>query len=155
MKTLCLYYSRTNKTKEIMRRIAEMTDADLMEYTDGVDRSGIFGYLRSCIDAYRKPPAVRIIGGEPDWASYDRVVVGMPVWAEAPCIIGRAFLEQYSGRFCGDLYLVVTHMAKTDYDKKIRKLYSVCASEPKAHLSLQTKKHDPAAEIESFVKRYL
>ena len=50
MKTLCLYYSRTNLTRVIMNRIAMLTDADVYEYTDGVDRSGIMGYLRSCID---------------------------------------------------------------------------------------------------------
>ena len=152
MKTLCLYYSRTNLTRFVINRIAMLTDADVYEYTDGVDRSGIMGYLRSCIDAYRKPPVVRIVGGEPDWAAYDRVVVGMPVWAEAPCIIGKAFLQQYSSKFHCDLYLVVTHMASVDYAKKIRKLYDDCAVKPKGYLSVQTKKHDPDKEIRNFVK---
>ena len=152
MKTLCLYYSRTNLTRVIMNRIAMLTDADVYEYTDGVDRSGIMGYLRSCIDTYKKPPVVKIVGEEPDWAAYDRVVVGMPVWAEAPCIIGKAFLQQYSSKFHGDLYLVVTHMASVDYAKKIRKLYDDCAKEPKGYLSVQTKKHDPYKEIRNFVK---
>ena len=152
MKTLCLYYSRTNLTRFVINRIAMLTDADVYEYTDGVDRSGIRGYLRSCIDAYRKPPVVRIVGEEPDWAAYDRVIVGMPVWAEAPCIIGKAFLQQYSSRFNGDLYLVITHMASTDYAKKILRLYDDCAVEPKGYLSVQTKKHDPDKEIRNFVK---
>lgn len=152
MKTLCLYYSRTNLTRVIMKRIAMLTDADLYEYTDGVDRSGIRGYLRSCIDSCRKFPEVSIIGGEPDWASYDRVIVGMPVWAEAPCVVGKAFLQQFSGKFRGDLHLVVTHMAGADYDKAIHKIYKYCASEPKSYLSVQTKKHDPEAEIKRFVR---
>jgi hypothetical protein len=129
-----------------------LTDADVYEYTDGVDRSGIMGYLRSCIDTYKKPPVVKIVGEEPDWAAYDRVVVGMPVWAEAPCIIGKAFLQQYSSKFHCDLYLVVTHMASVDYAKKIRKLYDDCAVKPKGYLSVQTKKHDPDKEIRNFVK---
>ena len=129
-----------------------LTDADLYEYTDGVDRSGFRGYLRSCIDSYRKFPEVSIVGGEPDWSAYDRVIVGMPVWAEAPCVVGKAFLQQYSGKFRGNLYLVVTHMAGAGYDKAIRKIYQYCAAEPKAYLSVQTKKHDPEAEISRFVR---
>lgn len=152
MKTLCLYYSRTNLTRVIMSKIAMLTGADLVEYSDGIDRSGFRGYVRSCIDSYRKPPQVHIVGEEPDWESYDQVIVGMPLWAESPCVVGKAFLQQYSSKFCGDLYLVVTHMAEADYDKAIRKMYKYCDSEPKAHLSVQTKKHDPDAEIRNFVR---
>jgi len=152
MKTLCLYYSRTNLTRVIMRRIAMLTDADQYEYTDGVDRSGFKGYIRSCIDSYRELPEVHIVGEEPDWESYDRVIVGMPLWAESPCLVGKAFLQKYSSRFRGDLFLVVTHMADSDYDKAIRKVYKYCANEPKGYLSVQTKKHDPEREIASFVR---
>jgi flavodoxin len=41
MKTLCLYYTRTNTTKEVMENIAGILDADIAEYTDGRDRSGV------------------------------------------------------------------------------------------------------------------
>ena len=129
-----------------------LTDADLYEYTDGKDRSGIRGYISSCIDSYRRAPEVHIAGDEPDWAAYDRVIVGMPVWAETPCVVGKAFLQQYSSRFCGDLYLVVTHMSAAGYDKAIRKLYKYCSKEPAAYLSVQTKNHDPETEIKRFVR---
>ena len=152
MKTLCLYYSRTNLTRVITRRIAMLTDADVYEYTDGVDRSGIKGYIRSCIDSFKALPDVYIAGDEPDWDAYDRVIVAMPIWSESPCVIGKAFLQKYSGKFRGKLYLVVTHMAKADYDKAIRKIYQLCAVAPEAHLSVQTKNHDPESEIKSFVR---
>lgn len=153
MKTLCLYYSRTNTTRVIMKRLASLLDADLMEYADGIDRSGFRGYLRSCIDSYRKFPEVHIIGEEPDWDAYDRVIVAMPTWAEGPCVVGKAFLQQYSSRFHGDLYLVVTHMAKNDYDKAIRKVYQYCAKDPSGYLSLRTRDHDPDMEIKRFVRQ--
>lgn len=155
MKTLCLYYTRTNTTRVIARRIAMLLDADLLEYTDGKDRSGLKGYIRSCIDSFKEPPEVHIIGDEPEWDKYDRVIVAMPTWGEAPCIIGKAFLQQHSGKFRGDLYLVVTHMAKSDYDKAIRRLYGCSAVTPKAHLSLQTKNHDPDKEIKHFIKNIM
>jgi hypothetical protein len=43
-------------------------------------------------------------------------------------------------------------MAGIDYDKAIRKVYGLCANEPKGHLSLQTKNHDPDMEIKRFVR---
>ena len=152
MKTLCLYYSRTNTTRVIARRIAMLLDADLFEYTDGKDRSGLKGYLASCIDAYREPPEVHIVGDEPRWDDYNKVIVAMPVWCETPSVVGKGLLQQYSSRLRGDLYLVVTHMANTDYNKAIRKVYGSSAMPPKAHLSLQTKNHDPDAEIKCFVR---
>lgn len=76
----------------------------------------------------------------------------MPTWAESPCVVGKAFLQQYSSKFCGSLYLVVTHMAKTSYEKAIRKIYKYCTKDPSGYLSLQTKDHDPDAEIRGFVK---
>ena len=153
MKTICLYYSRSNLTRSIARRLSELLGADLFEYTDGVNRRGVLGYLRSCVDSFRKPPAVYVIGNEPDWEKYDRVIVAMPVWAEKPCVVGQAFLQQFSAKFRGDLYLVVTHMAENDYEKAIRKVYRCCVKEPAGHLSLQTKDHDPGAEIEEFVRK--
>lgn len=152
MKTLCLYYSRTNTTRVIARRIAMLLGADLFEYTDGKDRSGFKGYVASCIDSFKEPPKVHIIGDEPDWDAYDRVIVAMPTWVEAPSVVGRGFLQQYSGKFKGSLYLVVTHMAAADYEKPIRKLYGCSIVAPTAHLSVQTKNHDPEAEIQRFVR---
>ncbi len=152
MKTVCLYYSRSGNTKSVMERMARMLDADFFEYTDGKDRSGVKGYLTSCVDSYRKLPEVKIVGGEPEWEKYDRVIVAMPVWAEAPCVVGKAFLKQYSSKFRGDLHLVVTHMSKADYGKAIAKAYGYSAVRPKSYLSLQTKNHDCGAEIRRFVK---
>ena len=37
MKTLCLYYTRTNTTKEAMEHLAKLLGADIAEYTDGKD----------------------------------------------------------------------------------------------------------------------
>ena len=93
-----------------------------------------------------------IVGAEPEWDKYDRIIVAMPIWSEMPCVVGKAFLKQYSDKFNGDLHLVVSHMAKNDYDKSIRKIYKFSSVEPKSHLSLQTKNHDCGAEIKHFVQ---
>ena len=43
MKTLCLYYTRTNTTKTAMEHLAKLLDADLAEYTDGKEISIMTG----------------------------------------------------------------------------------------------------------------
>lgn len=53
---LCMYYSRTGATRQAMTEIAQALDAELVELTDGVDRQGARGYLRSGMDAMRRPP---------------------------------------------------------------------------------------------------
>ena len=37
---LCLYYSRSGNTRQTMAEIAEALEAELVEFTDGVDRQG-------------------------------------------------------------------------------------------------------------------
>ena len=54
MKTLCLYYTRTDKTKEVMETVARRIGADLAEYTDGKDRSGVLGYIGACFVTVKK-----------------------------------------------------------------------------------------------------
>ena len=44
---LCLYYSRSGNTRQTMAEIAEALEAELVEFTDGVDRQGRKGYFRS------------------------------------------------------------------------------------------------------------
>ena len=51
---LCIYYSRSGNTRKAMEEIATALDAELVEITDGVDRSGTAGWLRSGMDAMRK-----------------------------------------------------------------------------------------------------
>ena len=36
---LCIYYSRTGNTKKVMKAIASEMDAELVELTDGIERS--------------------------------------------------------------------------------------------------------------------
>ena len=54
MKTLCLYYTRTNTTKAAMEHLAKLLDADIAEYTDGKDRSGALGYVGACFASMKK-----------------------------------------------------------------------------------------------------
>ena len=74
MKTLCLYYTRTNTTKAAMEHLAKLLGADLAEYTDGKDRSGIFGYLSACVASQKKAASQISIKGNIKPEDYDRVI---------------------------------------------------------------------------------
>ena len=152
MKTLCLYYTRTNSTKKAMERLAELTGADLAEYTDGKDRSGWLGYLGACIASMKKTFPKVHIKGEPDLRTYDRVVIGMPVWAEAPSVVGRAFIRKYRKKLPDQVYYAVTHMAKTEYTEKIKAMDRLLGRPSAGQVSLRTKDHDFLQDVEAFAK---
>ena len=48
---LCIYYSRTGHTKKAMEEVAAALGAELLELSDGIDRSGALGAFRSGLDA--------------------------------------------------------------------------------------------------------
>lgn len=76
-KTLVIYYSRTGNTRGVATTIAQELEADKEELREPSRRRG---WLRSLIDALRRRDA-EILPIERDFADYDLVVIGSPVWA--------------------------------------------------------------------------
>ena len=151
MKTLCLYYTRTGTTKAAMEKLAQLLDADLAEYTDGKDRSGVLGYIGACFVSAKKTRVA--IKENVDLASYDRVIIGMPVWVEGPCAIGRAFMSQYKESLKGEVYYAVTHMGKGTYEEKIKAMDQLLGRPSAGQISMQTKEHDYLQDIEEFAAK--
>ena len=151
MKTLCLYYTRTGTTKAAMEKLAQVLDADLAEYTDGKDRSGVLGYIGACFVSAKKTRVA--IKENVDLASYDRVIIGMPVWVEGPCAIGRAFISQYKESLKGEVYYAVTHMGKGTYEEKIKAMDQLLGRPSAGQISMQTKEHDYLKDIEEFAAK--
>ena len=152
MKTICLYYSRTNMTKKAIETLAEILDADVFEYTDGKKRDGVLGYIVACFDSLRRQLPNVIIKGDPDFSAYDRVIIGMPLWAEGPCVVGRTLIKQYSDVFPEDVYYVVTHMANNDYMKKIKGLDKILGRPSQGQISIRTKDNDYIRDIKTVAK---
>jgi flavodoxin len=153
MKTLCLYYTRTNTTKAAMEHLAKLLDADLAEYTDGKDRSGILGYISACFASKKKAASQVSIKGDIQLDEYDRVIIGMPVWAEGPCAIGCGFIEKYKTKLPKDVYYVVTHMSKNGYETKIKAMDEILGRSSAGQISLSTKGQDYIKYIETFAKQ--
>ena len=148
-KTVCLYYSRTNTTKDAIKRLGELLGADVYEYTDGKARAGKLGYVGACFASFKKYIDVKI-KGEPDLSQYDRVIIGMPIWVEGPSIIGKSLLRKYGAELPDEVWYVVTQMGKSDYTKKIYALDEYIGRPAMGHLSLRTKDNDYIKEIEEF-----
>ena len=92
---LCMYYSRTGATRQAMTEIAQALDAELVELTDGVDRSGARGYLRSGMDAMRRATLpLAPYETERPLSEYRLVILGTPVWAGRCASPVRALLKR-------------------------------------------------------------
>ena len=79
---LCIYFSRTGNTRKAMEEIAEALGAELVEITDGVDRSGWGGWMRSGLDAMRRTTLRnKPFQTERPLKDYRLVILGTPVWA--------------------------------------------------------------------------
>ena len=92
---LCMYYSRTGNTKTAMEELASALDAELAELRDGVDRTGVKGYLRSGMDAMRRTVEPLLpFETEKPLASYKLVILGTPVWAGRCSSAARSFLKE-------------------------------------------------------------
>ena len=93
---LCMYYSRTGNTRETMTEIAAELDAELVEITDGLDRSGWGGWMRSGLDSVRRTTRrVKPFRTEKKLSDYRLVIIGSPVWAGRCSSIARGFLKEY------------------------------------------------------------
>ena len=153
MRTLCLYYTRTNTTKEIMENIAGIIGADVAEYTDGKDRSGFLGYVGACFATVNNTISKVSIKGEIHLKEYDRVIIGMPVWVEGPCAIGRALIKKNSGVMPSEVYYVVTHMGKKhDYTAKIKAMDKLLGRPSAGQISIRTKENDYIKESAAFAE---
>ena len=153
MRTLCLYYTRTNTTKEIMENIAKIIGADVAEYTDGKDRSGFPGYVGACFASVNNTISKVSIKGEINLKKYDRVIIGMPVWVEGPCAIGRALIKKHSSVMPSEVYYVVTHMGdRHDYTAKIKAMDKLLGRPSAGQVSIRTKENDYIRESTAFAE---
>lgn len=80
MKSLVVYYSRTNTTRKLAEKIASQTNADIEEIKPKVNYQGKIGYMRGGKDAMSEK-IIDIEEMKCDPKDYDMVYVGGPVWA--------------------------------------------------------------------------
>ena len=119
---LCLYYSRTGKTRQVMEEIAEALDCECAELRDRVDRSGAVGWLRCGLDAMRKRTrAMEPVDTRRALHDYRLVIIGTPIWAGRCSSVARGFLKR-RGLELRDTAYVLTHGSDELYKDVYRQL---------------------------------
>jgi len=104
---LCVYYSRTGATKALMEEIAGELGCEIVALDDGINRSGLFGWLRSGMDAMsRRIHHVARPNTKLPLEEYDLVIIGTPVWAGRCSSPARSFLLQFGEELKEAAYLI-------------------------------------------------
>lgn len=115
--TLCVYYSRTGRTEKLMTEIAQALQCEAVKLSDGVDRSGVRGWLRSGMQAMaRKLPPVEEVKPLLPLSAYELVIIGTPVWAGRCSAPVRSFLRQYGEQLRRVAY-VITRASNVRYEE--------------------------------------
>jgi menaquinone-dependent protoporphyrinogen IX oxidase len=96
LRTLVVYYSRSGTTRKIAEALSRALNANVEEIVESKSRAGFFGYLRSLVEAIQRNPSA-IAQSKCDPSSYDRVIIGTPVWAWSVSSPVRAYLMANKG----------------------------------------------------------
>jgi flavodoxin len=107
MKTLILYYTRTNVTKYVaeLLKTAIGSDVEIEQVIDKNPRKGALGYMTAGKDAMTKKPA-DIESLKSNLDDYERIFIGQPVWGWTMTPAIRGLLKNHSirnkkvGLFC-------------------------------------------------------
>ena len=104
---LCIYYSRTGNTRQVILDMAQELNAEAVEIRDGVGRGGLFGWLRCGRDAMRRTTDPLLpFQTEKALSEYRLVIVASPVWAGRCSSVVRGFLKQYGKKLQAAAYLL-------------------------------------------------
>lgn len=94
MKTLIVYYSYTNNTEKVAKRIAELKKYDILKLEPLVDYST--DYQTVVDEEEAKMDSEEIVELKPinvDLNQYDRIILGTPVWWYTMAPVVRSFLS--------------------------------------------------------------
>ena len=134
---LCLYYSRSGQTKAAMWEIAGELNAELVEISDGVDRSGTRGYIRAGMEAMRRSTRPLLpVQTEKPLGEYRLVIIGSPVWAGRCASPIRGFLKR-RGLEIERVAYVLTRQSERHYDEVYQQMDHYTAAEHLLAVSLR------------------
>jgi len=134
VKTLVAYYSRTGHTHQLAREIAACCGADVEKITDGIDRSGPWGYLRSGWQAlFGATPPIRRAARDP--RDYDLVIIGTPVWNWSPAAPVRSYVVQHAGQFKRVAFFCTE--GGSGADRVFAELQGICGQLPLATIAVK------------------
>lgn len=149
-KILVVYYSRTGHARRIAQDLAARCGADLEGIHDRTKRAGVFGFMRSAVEAFREKPAP-IAPATSDVGSYDLVVLGTPVWASHVSSPMRSFVQAHAAQF--KRIAVFCTQGGNGGPKVLAEIAALCGKDAVATLVLNEadiEKKRYAAQLEGF-----
>lgn len=152
MKTLIVYYSRTNVTKVIANKLQKELNCDIEEITDDGKYDGKLGFLKGGMNATMgRASDINPISKNP--ADYDLVIVGTPVWSSnmAPPIF--TYLIQNRDKI-NKMASFCTCMGG-GYDKALENMAEVSGKEQISTMFLTSKDiENPSEKINNFINKF-
>ena len=150
MKTLIVYYSRTNVTKDIANRIQKELDCDIEEITDGGKYDGRLGYMKGGMNASMgRTSDIDPISKNP--SDYDLVIIGTPVWASNMATPVYTYLIKYNDQI-KEMASFCTCISG-GYEKALEKMAEVSGKTQVSTMFLNAKDvENPTEKINTFIK---
>ena len=151
MKTLLVYYSRTNVTEKIAKLIQKELNCDIEEITDGGKYNGKLGYMKGGMNASMgRTSEIDPVSKDP--SEYDLVIIGTPVWASNMATPVYSYLLKYNqniktlASFCTCI--------SGGFEKTLKNIDETCGitSIAKMHLNAKDVKN-PSEKINNFINQ--
>lgn len=149
MKSLVVYYSRSNITKRLAEDIAGKTGADIEEIVPKVNYQGKLGFARGGKHALSEK-IIDIEETKFNPEEYDVVYIGAPVWAGKIANPTLTYIKRNGGKL-NNVKFFMTAGSK-DYEKGFRQLekYSITPIKTFGLTTKQVKKGDYS--LDSFLE---
>jgi flavodoxin len=149
MKSLVVYYSRSNITKKLAENIAGEIDADIEEIVPKVNYQGKLGYARGGKHALSEK-IIEIEDTKFNPEDYDVVYIGAPVWAGKIANPTLSYIKQNEGKLKNVKFFMTA--GSKDYEKGFRQLekYSITPIKTFGLTTKQVKKDDYS--LDSFLE---
>jgi flavodoxin len=150
-RAVVVYFSRTGYTRKIAEEIAARCGADLEAIEDVRPRAGIFGYLRSAREAYKKLP-IEIRPAAKNPSEYDLVILGTPIWAGNVSSPIRAYLTAHRAEL--KQVAVFCTQGGSGAEKVLNDMAELCGRKPVASLALndgEIKRREYAEKLHRFL----
>lgn len=135
MKSLVVYYSRTNITKKLANDIADKIGADIEEIKSKVNYDGKLGYARGIKDG-ATGKIVDLESQKYDPQDYDVVYIGAPVWASKAANPVISYLHNNEGKFSNVKFFLTA--GSSGFDTSFQQMQE-CSIKPLKTLALTTK----------------
>lgn len=160
MKTLVVYYSLEGNTQYVADKICGRIGADSLRlipikyYSDKGVTKFLWGGMSAVMK--EKPELERY---DVDLSSYDRVVIGFPVWASTFAPPVRTFIEDNKEALAGKEIIVFTCQAGNGAEKAISKLGQLLEPEIIKMSAIfidpkQKQSADKDKEIDAFIDKW-